>query len=228
MLTQERLPGSQKQRTGLPHRGAAGTLSIDENGWLHSAPFHLPKQALACRDEAPHRGAQSDVSSASTGRPEIAAQRSGFIPAELEASTAWLRSSPPGGHRLNPAPGTRRSHVSGTTAWDGAPCNSSPRCDLSTHTTGPPSGHSRRAPQALRAPRWVRGWGFVRSSMSNISKVRKTLKAEEEDIRDRLRDAGPNGQIRYQRSKRRHAIQERRKAVNALAAMPRPLKPLGR
>ena len=55
-----------------------------ESLWLQYCPIRNAKASSACWAEAPHRGAQSDVSTASTGRPEMAAQLTGFIPPRLK------------------------------------------------------------------------------------------------------------------------------------------------
>lgn len=83
--------GAQKHRTGLILSGQTGTVSADQDRWLHPAPFSLPKQAPACWAEAPHCGAQSDVWSASTGRPEMAVRRPASYPDAAKRFNVRLR-----------------------------------------------------------------------------------------------------------------------------------------
>jgi hypothetical protein len=154
------MPGAQKQRTGLPHRDAAGTLSLDQERWMHPAPFGLPEQVFTCWAEAPHRGAQTDVWSMSTGRPEIAAHPEGFASPRVKASTGGLRSSPPGGQRLTP-PQVPPGPLSGTTAVDGVPCNGWLRSVLSTHKPCPPSGPEQASLRAAPSTQMGEGAGSI-------------------------------------------------------------------
>lgn len=91
---------AQKQRSGLILSDRSATFRLATTVWPHTAPLRSPKQAWA---EAPHRGAQSHVVAPCTGRPEIAVQRQGLIPLELEGSTTGSGSPPRLGANTRPA-----------------------------------------------------------------------------------------------------------------------------
>jgi hypothetical protein len=123
----EQVSGAQKQRSGLILSGRSATFLVVETVWQHPAPSQLPRQE-PCRAEAPHRGAQAYLSAECTGRPEIAAQRRGFISPRLKMFNDRLRLTAALGGVTRPAslsatpgsnPGLVDYRASASSEWPG-------------------------------------------------------------------------------------------------------------